>query len=214
MTSLFLLSLMTPAALGQDLISYSDTWMDEETGLSEDPQETEFFIVGAGVVEITSDYYHTVDMQVTIKSPESRSITEQGSWTRNGEGTSLTVKAPIIMRIDPEPADTGNYDTLINIDPTCSGGGVPTSGGSTFPVGLSYAAFTRGNCTTYGCWFYRVDPCGVTCPNRARYFLGNGHQAGSCMYTITPYAPLIGCLGIHAVRGNVAACVCFDVGWN
>src|SRR5215213_4632213 len=68
---LFLFCFTVTPALGQDFYSYSDTWMDDETGLAADPEHPEdnvVYIVGSGVVEINADKIHTLDLEVIITS--------------------------------------------------------------------------------------------------------------------------------------------------
>lgn len=211
-----------PSNKGQDIIIYSDTWLDVESGYSSNPEEQQFFIVGGGVVEMVSDYYHTVDVRVTTTGPQGRISEAFGSCSGECNGTSLTVVAPISLKLD-DPPDIGDFETTMQIDPTCSGGGGPIIVPGRLPVGLSFAAFfiegspPNLNCNSFGSWYSMVEPCDAACrPSNPRYFLHSRPpgSAGACFWAITPFTIVLEqriCSPFHAIRGNIVSCVCLDI---
>lgn len=215
MKVLFLFCLMVSPAFGQSLITYSDTWMDDESGFAANPENAEVYIIGSGVAEIDpkSDY-HTVNTQVTITSPNGRTETASGTWTQKSEGTSITVTVPILVDMDSEPADTGNYESLVIHIPTCPESHSPTGGGSTFPVGITYIAMQLAlppNLNVLGYLYEKVQPCDVYCgaPLTNRY----DGRPSACIQLQIPFGPF-GCSILVRVVKNAQACICFDVGYN
>lgn len=210
----FLFCLMAVSTLGQGLVTYSDTWADTETGLAENPENNELFIVGSGVVEIDpkSDY-HSVNTQVTMTSPQGRTATDSGTWTQKSEGTSLTVIVPIDVKWEPEP-ETGNYQSLVIHIPTCPESHPPIGGGENYPLGVSFVSLFLDSCDAGGCTYKRVVPCEAYCNNMLEnYVPGPPGHAGACIQGQIPYGPL-GCLFFGRVKKRVTACICYDVGWN
>lgn len=218
---LFLFCLVSISVRGQSLLIYSDSWADTENGLADNPENNDLFIVGSGVVEITADAYHTVDMQVTMKSPQGRSSSAAGTWTQKSEGTSLTVTALISWTGNVGKPDTGIYQTELAVVPTCPDMHGTIGGGSSFPIGASYAKFIlefigpSPNCNRRGCWYDRVTPCNVTCPGQPSLF----HQSnppgrlGTSILTMTPFGPL-GCLRFFSISAGGPTDICYDIGWN
>lgn len=211
----FLFCLMAISTFGQGLVTYSDTWADTETGLAENPENNELFIVGIAVVEVDpkSDY-HSVNTQVTMTSPRGRTATGKGTWTQESEGTSLSVTTSIDVKWEPEP-ETGNYQSLVIHIPTCPESHPPIGGGGeNYPLGVSFVALFLDRCIPGGCYYRRVNPCNVTCNDMIENFVpGTPGHAGACIQGQIPYGPL-GCLIFGRVQKNVTACICYDVGWN
>lgn len=223
------LGCLATSSFGQSAWIYSDTWMDDNAGYEaegenielDEGENIEVNIVGAGVAEINSNsQLHEANIRVELRSPQGRTEYGDGTWYQASSGTSITVV--VSLNFPWEPADVGNYLTITGFEEVCPYQPGTLYSGASFQIGLSYAAFQidlradgTENCTSSGCWYRRVSPCPVACPNHERYFLvaRPPRRAGNCIYTITPYGPL-GCSPIHAIRGNVTACVCYDVGWN
>lgn len=175
LTVLFLVFFVPGSLFGQDILTYSDSWMDIETGKATDPPDvtvepeadvvSEVFMVGSGVVEIISEKIHTVDTQVTMRSPQGRSEFNSGAWVQGSQGTSLTVMTSILLKIDSDPPDVGRYENLVQHFPTCPESHPPVEGGGSIVAGLSLIALERESWTPIPPFarFRRVQPCNVRC---------------------------------------------------
>ncbi len=197
----------------QDLVVYSDTWLDDETGYTSNPENQEYYVVGGGVVEIMSDYYHSYDATMTIESPQSRTFTASASCSDGCNGTSLTTIAPIPLEIGSVSPDVGQYQARMQIHPECSGGGTILLDDS-FPLGITFIGMqlVLGQPPNPTGYFYeKVQPCNVYCGAPQTNYTP-GPPVG-CIQLQIPFGPF-GCSAVVRVVKGVQACICYDVGWN
>lgn len=213
LVGMFFLCCLLPASVsGQAAWSYTDTWMDEDTGYDETGENSELFVVGCGVAEVdTSALAHSVNMTVGVISPQGRQNYGAGYWTQQSSGTSMTVVVP--LNVAWEPADTGNYLTETSVQATCPYDPFVTYGSASIPIGISFIAMqlVLQPPTPAGYLYEKVQPCDVYC-NVPQTNRTAGPPVG-CIQLQIPYGPL-GCSAIVRVVKYAQACICFDISYN
>lgn len=146
---LFLGCLATTSAFGQSSWTYTDTWMDDDTGYDATGENSEVYIVGAGVTEINpNSQTHEANLWVEIRSPQGRTEYGGGTWYQGSSGTSIT--AVVSLNFIWQPAEVGNYLTTTGFQEVCPFSPGTLYGGASLPVNIKKEVYVLIGDVPYG----------------------------------------------------------------
>jgi hypothetical protein len=199
-------------SFGQEVILYSDTWLDDETGYSTDPELQQYYVVSGGTVDMTSSSYHSLRASLMLTDPVGFMSMSFASCTDDCIGTSISFTTAQLLDPDNE-ADIGDYETMLEVTPVCPA----TRSEREFisysvPVGVSFIAMELAGGPSSTGWFRydKVPGCHVYCNDPQSNWMAP--PQASCIQLQIPYVYV--CSPIVRVRRSPASCVCFDININ